>query len=69
MIKNILITLLPDYIIKEDLVVISNYPYSEIGLCQTCLRQYNYDLYESRNHVALTCNEKFFFIPIIPDKN
>ena len=69
MVKNVLITLLPGCVVKEDLVVISKYPYREIGLSRTCLRQYNYDLYESRNHVALTCNEKNFFIPIISDKN
>lgn len=68
-VKNVLITLAPDCIIEEDFVIIGNYPYREIGLSRTCLRRYNYDLYESRNHVALTYNGKNFFIPIVPDKN
>ena len=68
MVRNIKIMLAPDCIIEDDFVVISNYPYREIGLSRTCLRRYNYDLHESRKHVALTCDEKDFFIPIIPDK-
>ena len=69
MVRNILITLAPDCIIKEDFVIIGNYPYREIELSWTCLRHYNYDLHESRKHVALIYNEKDFFIPIVPDKN
>jgi len=65
--KNVLIELQTGCIIKEDLAVV-NYPYQEIGLSRTCLRRYNYDIHESRKHIALTCNEKNFFIPIVPDK-
>jgi len=67
-IKNVLIELAPECIIKEDLVVI-DYPYQEIGLSRACLKRYNYDIHESRNHIALTCDGKDFFIPIVPDKN
>ncbi|GET50444.1 hypothetical protein GLOIN_2v1790588 [Rhizophagus irregularis DAOM 181602=DAOM 197198] len=41
----------------------------EIGLSQTCLKCYNYDVHESREHIALTCNEKNVFIPIVSDVN
>ncbi|GET62505.1 hypothetical protein GLOIN_2v1790588 [Rhizophagus irregularis DAOM 181602=DAOM 197198] len=41
----------------------------EIGLSQTCLKRYNYDVHESREHIALTCNEKNVFIPIVSDVN
>jgi hypothetical protein len=67
-IKNVSIELTPGCIIKEDLVVI-DYPYREIGLSRACLKRYNYDIHESRNHIALTCDEKDFFIPIVADKN
>ena len=67
-IKNVSIELAPECIIKEDLVVI-DYPYQEIGLSRACLKRYNYDIHESRNHIALTCDGKDFFIPIVPDKN
>ncbi|CAJ0867083.1 21837_t:CDS:2, partial [Entrophospora sp. SA101] len=33
------------------------------------LREYNYDLLESRKHMAITCNGKDFFIPIIPARD
>ena len=65
--KDILIELQTGCVIKEDLAVV-DYPYQEIGLSRTCLRRYNYDVHESREHIALTCNEKNFFIPIVPDK-
>src|SRR5271154_4515309 len=57
MIRNILITLAPGCIIKEDFVIIDNYLYKEIELSQTCLRHYNYDLYEFREYVTFTYNE------------
>ncbi|GET66464.1 hypothetical protein GLOIN_2v1790588 [Rhizophagus irregularis DAOM 181602=DAOM 197198] len=41
----------------------------EIGLSRTCLKRYNYDVHESREHVALTCDGKNVFIPIVPDVN
>ncbi|GET51583.1 hypothetical protein GLOIN_2v1790588 [Rhizophagus irregularis DAOM 181602=DAOM 197198] len=41
----------------------------EIGLSRTCLKRYNYDVHESREHIALTCNEKNGFIPIVSDVN
>ncbi len=65
--KNVLIELQTGCIIKEDMAVV-NYPHQEIGLSRTCLRRYNYDIHESREHVALFCNGKNFFIPIVPDK-
>ena len=65
--KNVLIELQTGCIIKEDMAVV-NYPHQEIGLSRTCLRRYNYDIHESREHVALSCNGKNFFIPIVPDK-
>ena len=63
------VVLAPKCIIKTDFVVINDYPIREIILGRTTLRQYNYDLFESREHVAITCNEKNFFIPIVPDIN
>src|SRR2546429_7070101 len=63
------IVLDPRCVIKTDFVVIDDYPIREILLGRTTLRQYNYDLFESREHVAITCNEKNFFIPIVPDIN
>ena len=66
--KSVLIELAPGCVIEEDLVGV-NYPYREIGLSRTCLRRYNYDVHESRDHIALTCNGKNFFIPIVPDVN
>jgi hypothetical protein len=68
-VRDLLIELAPGCIIKEDPVVLKDYPYREIGLSRACLRQYNYDVLESRGHIPLTCNGKNFFIPIVPDKN
>ena len=72
-VKNVSINLSPPQsgscIIKEDLVVLKGYKHREIGLSRACLRRYNYDIHESRNHIALTCNDKDYFIPIIPDAN
>ena len=68
-VKNVLIELIPDCIIKEDLVILSEYKYREIGLSRACLKRYNYDVHESREHVALTCDGKNVFIPIVPDVN
>ncbi|GBB92508.1 hypothetical protein RclHR1_20170008 [Rhizophagus clarus] len=56
-------------IIKEDLVVLKGYKHREIGLSRACLRRYNYDIHESRKHIALTCNNKDYFVPIIPNAN
>ncbi len=63
------VILAPGCVIKTDFVVIDDYPIREILLDRTTLRQYNYDLFESREHVAIICNEKNFFIPIVPDIN
>ena len=65
--KDVLIELQTGCIIKEDLAIV-NYPYREMGLSRPCLRRYNYDVLESREHIPLTCNGKNFFIPIVPDK-
>jgi len=43
----VLIELLPECIIKEDLVVLNGYKYQEIELSRTCLKKYNYDIHES----------------------
>lgn len=65
MVYNISIELIPGCTIVEDFVVIENYPKQELILSRTCLKRYNYDLLESRRHMAITCNEKNYFIPII----
>jgi hypothetical protein len=67
--KNVCITVAPGCNIYEDFAVIEDYPYREVLLSRTCLRRYNYDLLESRKHVAFTCDGKDFFIPFIPDEN
>jgi hypothetical protein len=69
MVKDVLIKLTPDCVITEDLAVLSDYKHREIGLSRTCLKRYNYDVHESREHVALTCGGKNVFIPIVPDAN
>jgi hypothetical protein len=56
-------------VIEIEPIVIDDYPIREIILGRTTLRRYNYDLHESRKHMVITCNEKNFFIPIVPDKN
>jgi len=66
-VKNVKIALAPGCVITEDFAVIADYPYRELILSRTCLRNYNYDLLESRKHVAITCDGKDFFIPIIPE--
>jgi hypothetical protein len=69
-VKNISVTLKPEsVVIKEDFAIVGNYPHREIILSRPCLRRYNYDLHESREHVAITCDGKNFFIPIVPDRN
>lgn len=68
MVKDCLIELQTGCTIKEDLAVV-NYSHREIGLSRPCLRRYNYDVHESREHIALTCDGKNFFIPIVPDQN
>ncbi|CAJ0842726.1 11873_t:CDS:2, partial [Entrophospora sp. SA101] len=68
-VKNVKITLAPGCTITDDFAVIANYPYHELILNRPRLREYNYDLLESRKHMAITCNGKDFFIPIIPSKN
>ncbi|GET59107.1 hypothetical protein GLOIN_2v1790588 [Rhizophagus irregularis DAOM 181602=DAOM 197198] len=69
MVKGVSIKLTPDCVITENLAVLSDYKHREIGLSRTCLKRYNYDVYESREHIALTCNEKNVFIPIVSDVN
>ncbi|GET60708.1 hypothetical protein GLOIN_2v1790588 [Rhizophagus irregularis DAOM 181602=DAOM 197198] len=69
MVKGVSIKLTPDYAITEDLAVLDGYKHREIGLSRTCLKRYNYDVHESREHVALTCDGKNVFIPIVPDVN
>ena len=68
-VKNVKITLAPGCTITDDFAVIANYPYHELILNRPRLREYNYDLLESRKHMAITCNGKDFFIPIIPSRN
>ena len=64
------ITLAPGCVIKTDYVIINNYPVRELILGRNTLKyRYNYDLHESRDHMAITCNGKHFFIPIVPDRN
>ncbi|CAB4403412.1 unnamed protein product [Rhizophagus irregularis] len=69
MVKGVSIKLAPDCVITEDLAVLDGYKHREIGLSRTCLKRYNYDVHESREHVALTCDGKNVFIPIVPDIN
>ncbi|GET54075.1 hypothetical protein GLOIN_2v1790588 [Rhizophagus irregularis DAOM 181602=DAOM 197198] len=69
MVKGVTIKLTPDYAITEDLAVLSGYKHREIGLSRTCLKRYNYDVHESREHIAFTCDGKNVFIPIVPDAN
>ena len=69
MARDITITLATDAKIKEDFAVISDYPHREMILSRNCLKRYNYDIHESRQHLALVCNGKNFFIPIVPDSN
>lgn len=65
----VLIELAPGCVIKTDFTVVEDYPIRELLLSRTTLRRYNYDLHESREHMAITCNGKHFFIPIVPDIN
>ena len=69
MVHNVSISLAPECTIVEDFVVTEGHPNRELILSRTCLKRYNYDLLESRDHVALTCNDKNFFIPIVSDIN
>ena len=69
MAKDTLVELQVGCIIKEDMAVVDDYSYWEIGLSRPCLRRYNYDMLESREHISLTCNGKNFFIPIVLDIN
>ncbi|GET54179.1 hypothetical protein GLOIN_2v1790588 [Rhizophagus irregularis DAOM 181602=DAOM 197198] len=69
MVKGVSIKLTPDCVITENLAVLSDYKHREIGLSRTCLKRYNYNVHESREHIALTCNEKNVFIPIVSDVN
>jgi hypothetical protein len=69
MVKGVSIKLTPDCVITENLAVLDGYKHREIGLSRTCLKRYNYDVHESREHVALTCDGKNVFIPIVPDVN
>jgi hypothetical protein len=69
MVKDVSINLAPDYTIEKDLAVLSEYKHQEIGLNRACLKRYNYDVHESREHIVLTCNGKNVFILIVPDVN
>ena len=63
------ITLASGCVIETEPIVIDDYPIREIILGRPTLRRYNYDLHESRGYMAITYNEKNFFIPIVLDKN
>lgn len=65
MIYNISITLAPGCTIVEDFIIIEGHLHKELILSRTCLKRYNYDLLESRKHLAITCDDKDFFIPIV----
>ncbi|PKY31156.1 hypothetical protein RhiirB3_448627, partial [Rhizophagus irregularis] len=69
MVKGVSIKLTPDCVITEDLAVLDGYKHRKIGLSQTCLKRYNYDVHESREHITLTCNGKNVFILIVSDVN
>ncbi|GBC36529.2 hypothetical protein GLOIN_2v1781358 [Rhizophagus irregularis DAOM 181602=DAOM 197198] len=69
MVKGVSIKLTPDYAITKDLAVLDGYKHREIGLSRTCLKRYNYNVHESREHIAFTCDGKNVFIPIVPDAN
>jgi hypothetical protein len=69
MVKGVSIQLTPECVITENLAVLDGYKHREIGLSRTCLKRYNYDVHESREHIALTCDGKNVFIPIVPDAN
>ncbi|GBC15871.1 hypothetical protein GLOIN_2v1790588 [Rhizophagus irregularis DAOM 181602=DAOM 197198] len=69
MVKGVSIKLTPDCVITENLAVLSDYKHREIGLSRTCLKRYNYDVHESREHIAFTCNGKNVFILIVSDVN
>lgn len=64
-VHSVHITLAPDCTIIEDFVVVKGHYYRELVLSRTCLKRYNYDLLESRGHMAITCDEKNYFIPFI----
>lgn len=66
--RDVLIELKDGCVIKEDLAVLDDYPFREIGLSRACLKRYNYDVLESREHLSLTFDGKNVFIPIIPDQ-
>jgi Aspartyl protease len=61
---NVSITLAPECTIIEDFVIIEGHPNRELILSRTCLKRYNYDLLESREHLAITCDSKHYFIPM-----
>jgi hypothetical protein len=69
MVKGVSINLTPDCTIEENLAVLSEYKHQKIGLSRACLKRYNYDVHESREHIVLTCDGKNVFIPIVPDVN
>ena len=68
-IANVTINLATDCDIKTNAIIVDNYPTREVILGRATLRRYNYDLHESREHIAITCNGTNFFIPIVPDIN
>lgn len=63
------ISLAPECDIKTNFIIAEDYTVPEIILGRATLKQYNYDLFESKDHASITYNGKNFFIPIVPDKN
>ena len=69
MARNVVISLATDCNIMEDFAVILDYSHREMILSRNCLKRYNYDIHKSRKHLAIVCNGKNFFIPIVSDCN
>jgi hypothetical protein len=63
------VSLAPECNIKTKFIIADSYLVPEIILGRSTLKRYNYDLFESREHAIISCNDKNFFIPIVPDKN
>lgn len=65
MVYDVPITLAPGCTIIENFSINEGHKHRELILSRTCLKRYNYDLLESRKHLAITCDDKDFFIPIV----
>ena len=63
------VSLSPECNIKTKFIIADNHHIPEVILGRSTLKQYNYDLFESREHAVISCNGKEFFIPIVPDRN